>query len=73
MRAAHNSGRPGGGHGAAFLPRVRFAVERMRITAKGRTWHRVGDLHEVHELANQAAEKLRREEALQTRVRPVVI
>ena len=73
MRAAHNNARPSGGSGAAFLPCVRFIVERMHITGKGRVWLQVGESYSNVNFADQAAERIRSREALVVRVRPVVL
>lgn len=73
MRAAHKNGGLGGGNGAALLPRLCFVVERMRITGKSRTWHRVGDPYGNHNFACDAARHIRSRDALTVRVRPVIL
>ena len=72
MRAAHNNGGAAGGNGAAFLPRLCFIVECMRVTGKGRTWHEVGVPHVDYSLAAKAAKHVNTMQALTVRVRPAI-
>lgn len=51
---------------------LRFLVEQAHYERGGVKWLRQGDLHEIHELANQAADKLRAQ-GFRVRVRPVVV
>lgn len=51
---------------------LRFIVEQAHYERGGVRWLRQGELHGVHELANQAADKLRAQ-GFRVRVRPVVI
>lgn len=80
MRAASNSANTGRGQsGAAFLPPLRVGhVVELRCGAQqvagvwADVWVRQGDPWLVFELANQAAEGLRRDGAT-VRVRPVLL
>lgn len=59
-----------GQSGMAMLD-LRFIVEQAHYERGGVKWLRQGDPHEVHELASQAADKLRAQ-GFRVRVRPVV-
>lgn len=71
-RAAFTAGPVMGQSGLAFLPRVRILVERFHFRPGGGVWVQEGDLHAINELAQQAAEKLRKQ-GFRVRVRPIVV
>lgn len=71
-RTAFTAGPVMGQSGLAFLPRVRILVERAHYTRGGVQWVQEGDLHSINELAQQAAEKLRKQ-GWRVRVRPIVL
>lgn len=74
MRAAHNNGRASGGWGNGMLPplSILHRVERLHIERGHVVWLKEGCDHGIRELANQAADKLRKE-GWTIRVRPVVL